>query len=252
MRGPIFVVGSGRSATLSVGFTLLTHDLVSHVTHEGIHDWVALSSAYEYAPERFEDDARKVAQAAYGDDPPIRVESDFKLSPLISVLADEFPESRFVWTVRNGADVVNSMTRMGWYSDEDFNDDAGDYARARLRGSELGVPEWFRLPHFERRAWYWGYINWRIHQQLSALDPERVKVVQVERFDREAAGELFDWIGPSETRPHPVAANRSGIEKRPQWDDNQREAFMRRCATAMDLLYPGWRDHAGILFGDES
>lgn len=248
---PVICVGSGRCGTLSLAFMLLAHDQVQSVHHESIHDWVALSTAYAYDPPRWEADVRKVADAAYRHRQPISVEADFKLAPVLSVVADELPDARFVWLTRNGPDTVRSMTRQGWYTDEDFGDEAGDYGRARLRGVELGVPEWWHLPFFERRCWYWGWINWTIHNQLSKLDEDRWLHVPIERVDQEGVDAVFDWIGPSDTRPVPHVGNRSLDRDRPTWSDSEREAFMRRCATAMDLLYPDWRDHTAALFGDD-
>ncbi len=142
-----------------------------------------------------------------------------------------FPEARFVYLVRDGIDVVASMTRFGSFAQLDFEG---------------------RCRHWSERAFRYDYL--RRH--------DRAVTVRFEDFLADDAGtfeRIFAHVGlpssprsaafTSSTLVHPLGAPtttadpRSVLAGRPSpweaWSDDERATFRRVCGDAMALLdYP--------------
>lgn len=140
-----------------------------------------------------------------------------------------YPEARFLYILRNGCDVVQSRTRFGEFSRDEF---------------EYHCREWTRL------AGEFDYLT-RLPQ---ALTLRHEVLVQKPEFFFDSISE-FLGIGPSQgpadfarsTIIHPYdGVTRTGVDaahilaQRPAaheaWTPQQRETFKRECATEMERL----------------
>lgn len=194
-------------------------------------------------------------------------ESNQKLSSLIPVLAAAFPQSRFIWLVRDGRDVVASTYyARQWYKPVGELVDQRKYLAGslklkewiwyRLRGDLVGdmtTAEWESLSLFEKNCWLWFRTNQIIHQHLSKLPQERWMLVRLNTLFEQLPS-LCQFVGiqvPAdvEGERHNVSLSRLPPERKPKrwpdWSDEQRNAFNKWCQEMMDYLFPGWRDESG-------
>jgi len=184
-------------------------------------------------------------------------ESNQKLSTFIPVLADAFPESQFIWLVRDGRDVVAS-TYYGreWYKPVDevvshpnpFTVPMKEWTWYRLRGDLAGnmnTQEWEALTRFEKNCWLWAYTNKVIQEHLTRVPRERWMLVRLETLFEQLA-DSCRFVGvhyPSKVEKARHNSTTHVVTKSwSEWSDDQRSAFERWCGEMMDVLYPEWRD----------
>jgi hypothetical protein len=255
-----FIVGSGRSGTLTIARLLSQHPLVNCM-HELRPQMIALSTEFAHGVKTAAD-VRRELRAVFCESstrPADRVsgESDQKYWNLIPMLAELMPGSQFIWLIRDGRDVVASTFSRGWYRADGHQGDPlslrlGDrHAHYRLDGGKCGAfasADWERLSAFEKNCWHWTYVNDTIGRLLSSLPQDRWVQVRVEDL-RERKEEVFRFLGvhalPVKVEVHNRTAGK--IDRWSQWPEERREQFERQCGEAMDLLYPLWREDTAPL-----
>jgi hypothetical protein len=178
-----FVVSTGRSGTKTMAKTLSGLPGCT-CRHEPAPELILESSALRYG----EFDVERLKRILIKTRSPVVEgnvygESNQTLSLIIPILAQAFPDAKFVWLVRNGLDVVASTVGRQWYTGHSANhdryDDCPPLERAWIDGRIQGdrchdVPEaqWEEMNPFARCCWYWSYINRTIDQDLQALAPD--------------------------------------------------------------------------------
>jgi len=193
-------------------------------------------------------------------------ESNQKLANLIPVLAQAFPDSRFIWLVRDGRDVVASTHfARQWYKPIGELGHRKHLAHSlklkewiwyRLRGDltgDMATREWELLSRFEKNCWYWARTNEIIQGHLARLPQERwMPLKLVELFDR--LPQVCHFVGIQVPVDIEQVRYNASVGKRalavesnrwPNWSAEQRAAFERQCQGMMDQLYPDWRDERG-------
>ncbi len=257
-----FIVSTGRAGSRGIAHLLsAVHGCTC--LHEPNPPLIFESSRYRYG----EIPASELARILRQTRPPSignerYCESNQTLSLIIPVLAEVFPQAKFVWLVRNGLDMVASGYSKQWYSGHSENHDRYEdctplekaWIDGRIRGDRCGdVPPqtWQGMDRFAKVCWYWSYVNRLIARDLETYAPGRFMMVRLETLS-EQLPDLLQWMGlRAAILPQPKKINRS---KRPpypwrEWAAAHRQAFIQWCAEEMDALYPQWRDDQGIWRG---
>jgi len=253
-----FVVSSGRSGTQTIARAL---SLVPGCVclHEPSPELILESSAYRYgniSPAELAKILRETRQATINGS--VYCESNQTLSLIIPVLADVFPEARYIWLIRNGLDVVASAYQKQWYTGHSENHDRYEDCSAlekawidgRIQGDRCGdmrAVEWANLDRFGRCCWYWSYTNRVIEKDLEQYAPGRFFFLRLEEIDKELK-KLVDWMGLEVGLVSPV--ERHNVAKRvpyhwTDWSFEERKTFDYWCGNLMDRFYPSWRIYTG-------
>lgn len=240
----VFLPSTGRSGTTTMARLLSRHPEI-RCYHERRRQLIRLSTELAHgivdeATATAELDAIYVRSGVYRT--PVYGESDHRLYNLIGLLSRLLPESRFVWLIRDGREVVASTRARGWYRGEFHTGTWGEY---RLQGDACGdVPhaEWEAMTPFEKNCWYWAFVNRRIGAQLEQVAPDRWMVLRLEDLASSATS-LFQFLGvtPIEVGAARENPTRRTIVRHDRWGASEKNAFERWCGETMDHWYDGWR-----------
>lgn len=252
-----FVVTTGRSGSQTIAETLSQHPAIE-CAHEPHPELISLSTEYAHG-EKSSDAVRAELREIYSR----RVyprnrwvgESDQKCWNLIPFLAELIPESRFIWLIRDGRDVVASTYSQNWFPTRErpgSPDSANLYDRwlyYRLNGAKCGAmsfEEWHAMSEFGKNCWHWIHINRGIERQLAALPQDRVRQVKLEELGEALPG-LVNWLGLKAVTINTGVHNKATYKVRrwEAWNDEERQAFRKWCGAGMDEWYPGWMTQAG-------
>lgn len=239
-----FVPSTGRSGTTTMARLLSAHPEI-RCRHERRRQLIRLSTELAHGvvdAGEAEAELRAIYVASGVYRSPIYGDSDHRLFNLIAILANILPDSRFVWLVRDGRDVVASTMARGWYDAEYTSGTWGEY---RLRGDAAGeveAGEWNAMTPFAKNCWYWAHVNRVIGREVERLPSDRWMPLRLEDLRRDATG-VFRFLGVDPVRAGEVRANPSRRTVMPPaaWTDAERETFERWCGASMDRWYPGWR-----------
>lgn len=251
----IFIVSTGRSGSTGIAHALGTLEGCNAV-HEPAPELILEASGYlRGTVPRAELERILLATRREDPDGDVYCESNQNLSLIIPLLAELYPEARFVWLIRNGMDTVASAYQKQWYTGHSENHDTyaacSDIEKAWIDGriradwtGEMTEPEWDACPRFEKCCWYWDFVNRRIERDLADHAPGRNIRIRLEEFNLRI-GELVRWLG-FETAPVPDVPVSNPARKPPHhWTAWSREEFDRfevRCGALMDRHYPGWKE----------
>jgi acetyltransferase-like isoleucine patch superfamily enzyme len=254
-----FVVGTGRCGSKSIAKVITQHPNIT-CWHEPNFQLVRLSSAYAHQKmtrEAVENTLRFIYTKTSVFPAGFYGESDKKLSNLIEILDEIFPNARFLWLIRNAPDTVNSMYSRGWYSDRErrliqsgCDEDRSEpwrkfYAENRPNAAQIGLMsevEWERLTPFERNCWYWSYWNSVIEKQLLNIDQKRWMMVRLEETGNRMK-EINKLIGVADFEYTILQSNKALKTHRlistKDWGPTEAEAYNRWCKDLMKKWYPG-------------
>lgn len=252
-----FVVSTGRSGSQTIA-RVLSQSPDCICLHEPEPSLVKEATLYQYGLI-----ADEVIRSIFVETRPpimdgkIYGESNLKLSSLIPLLAQTFPQAQFIWLVRDGRDVVASTYyARGWYrpmaelqaeNPKPKTNPMQNWHRFRLRGDLVGAmtpDEWEALSRFEKNCWLWTWTNTNIQSHLSLLPPERWRMARLETlFDDLPAICSLIGIKPP-VGLHSEYHNVSNVAPTvwEDWPADQRAAFQQQCGALMDLLYPHWQE----------
>jgi len=252
-----FIVTTGRSGSMTIARTLSQHPQII-CRHEPRPQLIRLSTelAHREKPIHLvKKELYYIYQFSVFPKDKIYGESDQKFFNLITLLSELLPNSKFIWLVRDGRDVVASTYGRGWFSPQESE---GSYLTTdlnrrwqyyRLNGAKCGAlckEEWEEMSVFEKNCWYWAYVNKEIEKQLISLPQDRWTVVRLEELSREISN-LFRFLSldpvPVNVRRYNIASY--NVVRWPDWDRQSRKSFEQLCGEMMDKLYPGWRDKQG-------
>lgn len=250
----LFILSSGRSGTTTLARWLTAVDGITCL-HEPEPTLIREASAYRYG-ERDGAEIAAVLRETRPFTPPLYAESNQTLALLVPLLADIWPDAKFVWLLRNGRDVVASAMQKQWYSGhsaaynryEDATPTQQAWIDGRLRGDKLGdmrTAEWEALSRFGKCCWYWHAVNRLIETDLAAAGIEPF-LLRLETLP-EQVDALLAWLGTAAQPPEIPQANTA---KRPpyhwsHWSEAERALFEQLCGAQMDRWYADWRDGNG-------
>jgi len=252
-----FILSTGRCGSTSIAEMLTQHPDVT-CAHEPNLQLVRLSTAF--ANRKIErEDMKCILEVMYANSsifpPGYYGESDQKLSNLAEVLAELFPQAKFIWLIRNATDTVNSMFSRHWYSEGEMKlaetgVDTGEvesgiryYAENRPNLATMGflaTEQWHSMTPFERNCCYWRYWNSLIEQQLTQLDLGRWLMVRLEELGSKA-DEINSLLGVRSFKykvpqSNKVMEGHRLISKR-EWTRSQIEAYNQWCSEPMQRWY---------------
>lgn len=260
MRGPFFIVCTGRSGSTSIARLLsVIHNAYS--VHEMAPEMACESSAYRYGevqPETIRQILRETREPIAKQS--ILIESNQVLSLIIPEIVQVFPRAKFIWLIRNGMDVVASAMQKQWYTphgeNHDRYEDCTPLQKAWIDGritadrcGDLSTDEWERLDRFARCCWYWGYVNRIIDHDLAAYAPESFFVVHLEALGA-SMKRLIKWMG-MKIALLPQTPRLNTARRTPYhwtaWSGSERNTFIHFCGELMDRFYPAWRSEEGAF-----
>jgi hypothetical protein len=216
---PVFFVGSGRSGTRTF-FRMLSGTPGLEIHHEyGVPESQKFISMYSMGLISLDELKTKI-HASYGSAitysrEAIWADSSNKLSWIIDVLAEMYPEAKFVAIFRDGRKVVASYF---YKLREEMYDDASVEIISDWLDRSCPDPEppaekkyWWNIPRIgqnfskefnsfsrlERVAYHWTESNRAILDSFSRLDPSRFCEVRLEdvRADQDLLKTMIGFIG---------------------------------------------------------
>ena len=182
---------------------------------------------------------------------------------LVPVLAEWFPDARFVHLCRDGRDAAISMQSHPWarlmlrYMQGLAEVKLDPFAVENAWGAdplathlERGMAERFSIAEFERErvdvaeaGWLWNGMIERGLEYLGRLAPGRVMTIRFEDLvaaPRKSLGHLVRWIGEDfEDEAWLDAASRIPRPTAPRWvnlDHGERERLAAACAPGLERL----------------
>jgi hypothetical protein len=240
----VFLPSTGRSGTTTMARLLSRHPEI-RCHHERRRQLIRLSTELAHglvdeAAAEVELEAIYLGSGVYRS--AVYGESDHRLFDLLAILGRILPESRFVWLIRDGRDVVASTLARGWYGGEFRSGTWGEY---RLRADACGdmpTEEWDAMTPFEKNCWYWAFVNRRIDAELAGLAPDRWMALRLEDIASRSAP-LFEFLGvePIEVGGERENRSRRAVVQPDLWGASEKAAFDRWCGETMDRWYEGWR-----------
>ena len=251
-----FVVTTGRSGSTSLANILSQHPLCD-CRHEPHRILIKLAAEWSHG-DLSENELRSYLAFKNERMFPHRIgfklygEADQKLSFIIPFLAEFGSNSKFVWLIRDGRDVVASMVARGEYSSEESRTVPHLWAKYRIEGDRTGdvsKEAWLEMDHFEKCCWYWTYTNRVIAADLAGLGGQRWMMVRLEELSA-SLEQLVTFLDLPYFPLRVVRANANYVSphRANEWSDTEKAAFEKWCGAEMDAWYPGWRNHdSGVL-----
>ena len=239
-----FVVGTGRSGSYAITKTLSQHPDVE-CRHEAKGQLIRLSTEYAHGVKDREKvkqelidlySQKTISTSFYG-------ESDQKLTNLIPILHEIFPEAKFLWLLRDARKVVASTYARGWFDDREFHFDKRDdvcvekifsdkiYSQNRLNGYKVGeftADEWKDIAPFERNCWYWVYWNHLVKNAFDGLPKSNVCTVHLETLT-ETISEVTDFLGLSPFDFMITKSNVAQYDLKDKWSIEEETIFKKYC-----------------------
>jgi hypothetical protein len=134
---------------------------------------------------------RTVRQAPVND-AKIYLETSPQVTFLAPLLAEIFPNAKFVHVVRHPASVVRSAMRRNWYNGHGF-----DQWRICPRERKLETG-WESMDPFEKNVWLWCETNRWVSDFLNSIGPDRYIILRSEDLfllENDAVENFFGFLG---------------------------------------------------------
>ena len=227
--------------------------------HEPSPQLILESSEYRYgklSKEKIKDLLLKTRKPFVNGS--VYCESNQTLSLIIPVLAETFPEARYIWLIRNGLDVVASTYQKQWYTGHSENhdryEDCSPIEREWIDGridadrcGDMSSQEWSRLDRFARCCWYWNYVNRVIENYLNQYCPGRFFLFRLEEMDK-IFNDLVKWMS-LKAAILPLGGRFNTAKLDPyqwiKWTIEEKKTFEHFCGDLMNRFYPSWKAATG-------
>ncbi len=236
-----FVMSTGRTGTMSLT-ALLEASPSASAHHEPEPRLIAAS--YLAWRDRWADRSFWREAVATARDPlvlaahkrgKVYFESNNRMTLLAPVLAELYPQSRFLLVSRRPEPFVRSAMRRGYYQGHPW-----DHARMRPRPDEQGADQWGDLPPEEQCVWLWHETNRYGLDFLESIGSTRGMVLHAEDLfagNLDRLSEVMRFVGldnlPPERRLRSVLEGRLNQQRgehphgrEPDWDDSRRDVAL--------------------------
>ncbi|GAB3666943.1 hypothetical protein GCM10028791_42780 [Echinicola sediminis] len=245
-----FILSTGRSGSQSIARTLSQHPDVTCL-HEAKPELIRLSTDYAHgiiSREQVKKEIVKIYSSTTNIFTPYYGESDQKLSNLVEVLREIFPQAKFIWLLRNAKDVITSTYSRGWFDDVEYgftNDfrarfTGGIYSAYRLNGGKvngiLSENDWEKMSAFERNCWYWSYWNNLISKSFEEIANGKKLTIKLEEFSQ-GLYDINHLLGLSDYDYQIKIFNKAKYDLKTQWSKKQRDYYNSHCLPLMNEWY---------------
>lgn len=252
----VFVVSTGRSGSKAIAQLISQHkdaqcyhDAYPHF-YKYANDLLYNNTSDEVTAEKLKSFYSCVSYK-YSD---VIGLSDQKIAPIISILKSIFPDSKFIWVIRNAQDFVNSSYPRGWFANEEFDLERNDNeflekkanpslfdAKHRTNGFLVGEytqEQWNEITAFERNCWYWSYWNNLIEEQLLQFDDQDWMMVKLNELN-EKSSEIQKFIGIAPKESSVDKVNKASYVKptRKSWTGEMNSIYNKHCKKLMNRLF---------------
>ncbi|MCB9208121.1 MAG: sulfotransferase [Ignavibacteriales bacterium] len=236
---PIFVLSTGRSGTkyLTEIFNLFTQLDVHHSTKP---EMIYYSKyAYEYHGKFSEElkhiiDASRleIIQEAYLRDR-IFVETNNRITFFAYVLAELYPNSKFIHLIRHPGDFVKSGIARNWYKGKDSH----NLGRILPKDSAIN---WEQFSDIEKISWLWNETNQFIEMfKMQLNDNSRLLTLKAEDLfgNKNEIINILDFIGMKNIDHNIIdnklnkkinAQSKNNFPDYQNWKKEDKEALMRQ------------------------
>lgn len=243
-RFQAYCVGTSKSGTHSLAAVFGRHYRAAHEPeYEQVINTAIAASRGVLGERRLADFVRE-RDARLG----LELECSHPLFHLLDALLAEFPEARFVLTIRDCYSWLDSqMNSHLAYIEERCWRDFGEF---KYRADALRHPQEEQL--LERFGLFTldGYLSaWAEHNQkvLTSVPPEKLLVIRTQDIGREVA-RLADFVGASVSRLDTAGAHSFKVDKKfgllskldAQYVD---EKVNKYCRALMDTYFPELEDY---------
>lgn len=233
-----FVLALGRSGTAFLAH-LLNQVAGAHVVHEPIgEDFIAHQHAFHDpdAARRYVRRFRKkdVFLRTRSAQPPMTTygEVNSALRRHARALADAFPGAALFHLVRDGRDVVRSMSARRTMTPEDKNT-----SMIRPRPDDPWADQWAQMDRFARLCWYWQVENAYLRQNIERTVQFEAVLASYDYFCEHLLEPAGLQLPPSVweeavNRPRNVTKEHA-LPPWEQWTPAQKETFRAICGEEM-------------------
>jgi len=181
-------------------------------------------------------------------------------SVFVKELADQFPQAKFLISIRDGRDFVRSatvlegedLTPVGWSPDNKVLTPLERYislGRLQPRGGDPAKAEWSNWDCFQKNCWLWNETNTLIYAALEMLSIDRYHVIRLEDFKtdglktyeniRNFLGLTGDVVDTTEKLLVSRQINVKSAKDLPhysEWTEQMTAVFWKQCAPMMEKL----------------
>lgn len=239
-----FILTTGRSGSMTIAHALNRHSQIT-CYHEPRGQLIRLSGQYAHGIKTHAE-VRKELFAIYCNSSvfPLGIhgESDQKYWNLFPILSEIFSESKFIWLLRDGREVVCSTFARKWFDSNELEIDKHEMRLWRLDGAKCGFfsdEEWSSMSTFERNCWYWAYVNELIETQLSLLPVDRYMMIRLEDIQGEFE-KIHSFLGldPESQRVPQLNTATDNVINWDNWSSDEARIFNKWCGNFMERWYP--------------
>ena len=182
-------------------------------------------------------------------------ESNAMLALSIGALYSNF-KGKYIITIRNPKNVVESHFNKGWYSEnyninyeyppgyEYFHKRSNHYFSRIYPKTKYGKKNWKNIPRLGKIAWMWSSQYLHIIRQLNDIPSINWKIIYIDEFSYNNYTELIEWlqldscISKTEfdklIREKPGKGNYNNIIK---WDKESIKYYNKEIKVIIDKLY---------------
>lgn len=254
-HGTVFVLGTGRCGTQSLAHMLnslpecqFEHEMKPPLLSE-IDDYLKGNLRKDRLIEILKTTRKPIKKGVK-----VFGESNQRLSFIIPELFEAFPNSKFIWIIRDGRSVVASTIFRGWYGYPVIKTlkSSEEWEKYRICGDivgEIPQPVWERMSPFAKNCWYWGYTNELIARNLTDNNIPFYNFKIEEMSDHLDGIKKFLGFSVSQTLQNVV---KNTAFKRPffngtplncnLWTKKEWNEFELYSGKMMDIYYPKWRN----------
>ncbi|MEX2566787.1 MAG: hypothetical protein WD431_12650, partial [Cyclobacteriaceae bacterium] len=196
-----FVLSTGRCGSHSISKILNQHPQIISL-HEPLYQQLSVISINYLSGLMNRDEVKCELIKLYLNLPYIYkntlyVESDQKIAPLAEILLEIFPNSKFIWLIRNPKTFLESARVRGWYLNDEpiFSKDSvlivPKFYSQGCRLSAVNInrmekSEWSNLSQDDKILWYWNYWNYLIKCFINNINIEKIFFLKLEEISKES------------------------------------------------------------------
>lgn len=238
---PVFVLSTGRCGTKWLTELLSNRSdvLVNHALQPELVRQSKLAYQNRHTDPEFIRAARDDLISAAYHSHRIYIETNNRITFFAPLLAQAYPNSRFIHLYRHPADFIRSGMRRNWYAGH-----SADIGRITMADAN----QWQTLSQFEKIAWLWNETNSFIEKFLQTLPPNRYFIISSETLFAEPTQvkTLCEFIGVPDIslqtiiqkQKKPVNVQKKGnFPKYQDWTPEQKKQLANLCPLATNYGY---------------